>query len=34
MEALEIMGHLEAALAVAKKSGRRRVGLPDPARAH
>ena len=34
IEAVELMGQLDNALSVAKKSGRRRVALPDPAHTH
>ena len=34
MEPLELMSQLDQALSVAKKSGRRRVALPNPPHAH
>jgi len=34
LEPLELMNQLDLALSVAKKSGRRRVALPDPPHAH
>jgi diguanylate cyclase (GGDEF)-like protein len=34
IEAVELMSQLDQALSVAKKAGRRRVALPDPAHTH